>query len=60
VSAEGRSSSVIAVESATVVQVLDLVGLEAEQSSSLADLAHPVTAYLTGWPFPRSVRRWFG
>lgn len=50
----------IAVESATVVQVLDLVGLEAEQSSSLADLAHPVTAYLTGWPFPRSVRRWFG
>jgi hypothetical protein len=33
---------------ATVVQVLDLVGLEAEQPSSLADLEHPVTAYLNG------------
>jgi hypothetical protein len=33
-------------EPATVVEVLDLVGLEAEQPSSLADLEHPVTAYL--------------
>lgn len=40
--------SVIANEPADVAQVLDLVGLESEQPSSLADLEHPVTAYLNG------------
>jgi hypothetical protein len=38
----------IAEQPATVVQVLDLVGLEAEQPRSLVDLDHPVTAYLNG------------
>jgi hypothetical protein len=36
---------VIAEAPSTVVQVLDLVGLEAEHPSRLADLEHPVTAY---------------
>jgi hypothetical protein len=39
---------VIAEPPASVVQVLDLVGLAAEHPSSLADLEHPVTAYLNG------------
>jgi integrase len=40
--------SVIAQDPAVVAQLVDLVGLEAEQPSSLADLEHPVTAYLNG------------
>jgi hypothetical protein len=39
---------VIAEASSTVSRVLDLVGPEAEQTRSLSDLEHPVTAYLNG------------
>jgi hypothetical protein len=38
----------IAQEPAALAQVVDLVELDAEQPSSLADLGHPVTAYLNG------------
>jgi hypothetical protein len=43
-----RAQRAITEEPATVAQVLDLVGPEAEQPGSLADLEHPVTAYLNG------------
>ncbi|MDQ6920155.1 MAG: hypothetical protein M3170_00960 [Candidatus Dormibacteraeota bacterium] len=44
----GRCESVIPKEPAGAVQVLDLIALGAEQPPSLADLEHPVTAYLNG------------
>jgi integrase len=44
----GRAQGAIAAEPPTGAQVLDLVGVEGEQPSSLADLGHPVTAYLNG------------
>jgi hypothetical protein len=44
----GRCESVIPKEPAGAGQVLDLIALGAEQPRSLADLEHPVTAYLNG------------
>jgi len=44
----GRCESVIPKEPAGAVQVLDLIALGAEQPHSLADLEHPLPAYLNG------------